>query len=513
MPELTSVTLTLFAYYFQTLIRDMAYGARRSVRRVLQILVVQLSLILLLLKVASNPCIASQRASSSKRPAAKTRLIQGADTIVLKGATVIDSTGAGPRRNAVIAIRGDRILYVGGSTGARFAPDVQVVNLAGRWVIPGFVDMHAHLPETDAETPPCLAQLLAFGTTILRAPSNPQIELRKRVASGALLGPQLFLAGRLINGKDWGFGERVGAESEIREVVRRQAAQGVDFIKLYVGLPPDLVRAAIDEAHRRHLRVIGHLGQTTWTEAAEMGIDALTHSWYAGLAHSVAPKQYRDEFRDFFIPNGRFNPGLFRKWREIVDPNGSDVTRLASLLRQRRVVVDPNLVHGEAVTWGDDPAVLERLEPDFAGAALATRWRGGRHPYSAGWSAEEMAEAKRAFPLMIQIIRVFHDRGVLLTVGTDYQNPWMTPGVAFHRELELLASAGIPPLEVLRIATRNGAEALGVLKDAGTIEAGKRADFVVLTADPLESISNTRKIERVFLRGKSYEPAQLLGAR
>jgi imidazolonepropionase-like amidohydrolase len=124
-----------------------------------------------------------------------------------------------------------------------------------------------------------------------------------------------------------------------------------------------------------------------------------------------------------------------------------------------------------------------------------------------------MTEAKRAFPLMVRVIGEFHRRGVLLTAGTDYMNPWMTPGVAFHRELELLVSAGIPPLDVLRIATRNGAEALGILRDVGTIEAGKRADLVVLSADPLNSISNTRKIERVFLKGRPYEPRQLLGVR
>jgi hypothetical protein len=321
-----------------------------------------------------------------------------------------------------------------------------------------------------------------------------------------------------IDDRDKGWGNptgpgKVGTEAEIREVVRRDAARKVDFIKLYDGLPPALVQAAIQEAHQHGLRVIGHLGQTTWTEAAELGIDSLAHSWYCGLAHSIVPPQYRDEFKDFYIPNRRFNPMLFRKWREVVDPNGPEVAQLASLLCKRHVEVHPNLVLGEAVTWGDDPAVLERLEPDFAPPEDAANWRRGRHLFSSYWPPEAMAEAKRAFPMMVQVIGVFHRRGVLLTAGTDYQNPWMTPGVAFHRELELLVSAGIPPLEVLRIATRNGAEALGILQDAGTIETGKRADLVTLTADPLAAISNTRKIERVFLRGQSFEPARLLPRR
>jgi imidazolonepropionase-like amidohydrolase len=113
---------------------------------------------------------------------------------------------------------------------------------------------------------------------------------------------------------------------------------------------------------------------------------------------------------------------------------------------------------------------------------------------------------------MLGLVRTLHARGVLLTAGTDYENPWMTPGVAFHRELQLLAAAGIPPLQVLRIATRNGAAALGVLGETGTVEAGKRADLVVLTADPLADLANTRQIERVYLRGTPYERARLRAA-
>jgi len=431
-------------------------------------------------------------------------------TVVLWGATVIDGTGAAPRRGAAVAITAGRITYVGDTAGVRVGPGVRREAAAGRWVVPGFVDVHAHTPEGDAAVP-FLATLVAFGTTTARAPANPRVDLRDRLARGEIVGPRLFVAGRLIHTD---FGERVATADEVRAVVRRQAAEGVDWIKLYAGLAPDLVAAGVDEAHRHRLRVVGHIGRTTWGEAAALGIDALTHSWYAGLAHSVVPAPHAAAFRDFYIPNGgRFDPGLFRRWREVVDPDGPEVRRLADRLRARGVSVDPNLVHGEAVTWGDDPRALERLEPDVAGPALAARWRGGRHPYSGGWSAEQLAEAKRAWPTMLGLVRTLHARGVLLTAGTDYENPWMTPGVAFHRELQLLAAAGIPPLQVLRIATRNGAEALGILREAGTLEAGKRADLVVLTADPLADLAHTRRIERVYLRGAPYEPAQLHAAR
>ncbi len=453
---------------------------------------------------------ASLRAPSSGHPA-QARFIEGKGAVVLTGATVIDGTGACPRKTDVIVLEKGRIVYAGDAASVRFGPEAQVVNLAGRWIIPGFIDTHGHLPDEDGVAS-FLAQLVAFGTTTLCAPANPRIQLRELIAGGTVLGPRLLVAGTLIDGKEsiYSFAARVATEAEIRNVVRRQAGEKVDFIKLYVGLSPALCAAAIQEAHGYGLRVIGHLGQTTWTEAAEMGIDSLAHSWYAGLASSVVPAQHKAEFRDFYIPNARFNPALFRKWRDVVDPHGAEVTQLASQLQRRRVAVTPNLVLGEAVTWGDDPAVLERLEPAYAPPETAAKWRRSQHPYSAGWQPEAIAEAKRAFPLMVQMIGEFHKRAVFLTAGTDYMNPWMTPGVAFHRELELLASAGIPPLDVLRIATRNGAEALGIINDVGTIEEGKCADLVVLKADPLKAIANTRKIDRIFLKGRPFRPAQLL---
>ena len=432
-------------------------------------------------------------------------------TVLLEGATVIDGTGAEPLPGATVALAGDRIVYVGPSADAPRAPNADVLDGAGRWVVPGFIDMHAHL-DGGPHAASFLATLVAFGTTTARAPSNPNVELRDKVASGELVGPELFLSGFLINGPDAPFGQRGETESDYREIVARDAALGLDFVKLYVGVPPELARVVIDEAHRHGLGVIGHLGETSWTEAVEAGIDALTHSWYAGLIHSVVPDEHREEFRGFYIPPGPlgFDAGLFRTWRQIVDINGPEVSALAELLAEHGVVVDPTLALGEAMTWGDDPEALERLEPDYAMPGQAEEWRAEPHPYSSAWTEEEFAEAKLAWPLMVDIIRVFHERGVLLTVGTDYLNPWMTPGVTFHRELELLVSAGIPPGEALSMATRNGAKALGIIEETGTIEAGKRADLIVLTADPLASISNTRSIERVFLRGRAYEPAELL---
>ncbi len=160
--------------------------------------------------------------------------------------------------------------------------------------------------------------------------------------------------------------------------------------------------------------------------------------------------------------------------------------------------------------FSDDSLVLESLEPSYAPTEIAAAWRAESHSYTREWTAEYFKEMQDGFPTILEVVHLFHQRGVLLTAGTDVGNPWITPGVSFHRELELLVQAGIDPLDVVSIATRNGAEALGVLEDVGTIEPGKIADLVVLRADPLANISDTRLIDLVIQRGEVLRPDTLI---
>ena len=202
-------------------------------------------------------------------------------TAVLRNATLIDGTGGPPVEKAVIAIASDRIVYVGPITDSPRAPsDPKTFDLAGSYITPGFIDMHAHIDQ-GRYAPKFLAQLVAFGITTVRAPSNPVIELRERVRSGSIVGPAMYLAGMLINGPSSFYGQRGETEEDYRKIVASDAESGVDFVKVYAGLSPDLTGVVIDEAHRRGLKVIGHLGETSWTQAANAGIDAITHSWYA----------------------------------------------------------------------------------------------------------------------------------------------------------------------------------------------------------------------------------------
>jgi imidazolonepropionase-like amidohydrolase len=180
-------------------------------------------------------------------------------------------------------------------------------------------------------------------------------------------------------------------------------------------------------------------------------------------------------------------------------------------MAQRRMHLDPTLVVFERGVRGDDPAVIRSPALADASPALLANWR-AFFTFSIGWTPDDFARARAAWPKALQLTKRLHDRGVLLTAGTDANNPWTVPGESYHRELELLVESGISPLDVIGIATRNGARALRILDETGTIEAGKRADLVLLRTDPTASISATRGVQWVMTDGVRHDPAAVLRA-
>ena len=431
--------------------------------------------------------------------------------VTLTGVTVVDGNGTPPVTGRTVVIDAGRIVSIGPDGAVPLDPDGEVLDLAGHWLMPGLIDTHVHMPEV-ASQPRFLDNLLSFGVTTARstaaAPSGGT-ELRARLDAGQVRGPRFLTAGRLIDGPGsyWGgFGSVVSTEAELRAEVRAQAAQGVDFVKLYAGLGPELVAAGIQEAHARGLPVVGHLGRTSWGSAVAAGIDQLTHGCYWGMASSVVPRPDSARFAEEYLPNtdGGFDPALLEDWADAVDLDAPRFVELADAMRAGDVRWDPNLVLCEAVSFGDERAVLDRLQPEYDVQTASFP-----HPYSSGWTPEERAAAKGAFPAMLSVVGRLHREGVRLTLGTDTMNPWMTPGSAAHRELELLVEAGLTPSEALVVGTRNGAEALGILGDVGTVEVGKAADLLVLGGDPTEDISNVRDLRYVVAGGRPYEPGAL----
>jgi imidazolonepropionase-like amidohydrolase len=395
--------------------------------------------------------------------------------VILEGATLIDGTGALPKPNTSIVIDGNRIVFVSNNTADNLFnfSAANSVNLTGKYIIPGLFDMHAHVANVlkdsynQSESEYALRMLLTHGITTIRNPGGPteqSVALRENVSEGKIVGPQIFTAGQLLNTPQIPvpFVERqVQTEQDVRQEVRTQAAAGVDYIKLYVGLTPKLVQAAINEAHLNGIKVIGHLYLTSWTIAASLGIDALAH----GVPVSPFLLSEADQQKFLEAGDDPFNHFL---WLDLVDLNGPEIDEMIMALVNNNIPVDPTLDIYEAII-------------------------------------KEETQNQHLWPKVLQLTKMLYDNGVVLLSGSDIPNFELVPGASLHHELEILIEAGIPPLEVIKIATSNGAMALGVEEDVGTIEPGKQADMIILSDNPIDNISNTKKIEAVINNGQFIE--------
>ncbi len=441
--------------------------------------------------------------------------LTGPELTVLKGATLIDGTGTAPMQNAVVVLKSESILRVGRVEDFRYASDVNVHDLSGRYIVPGFIDFHVH-PRLGAERE-TMQMLLAFGITTVRipgvgfdAPDSLGIRLRDQIANGTLMGPRIFTGAKIVEGPRKSFPDdiEVRSETEMRAEVRRQAALGVDLVKLYWNTPKEFIEAAVEEAHLLDLQVVGHLRETSWTEAARAGIDGLVHSAADGPTWELVSPESRDELRA--LPYRTY----YARLQELADLDSPWFDALVDALVDNEITVDPTLVIMQTLYFGDDLDVLHRLEPEIAPqAVLATwgqDWEKGNPFVLQNVGGQDLTYGKGVFAMALEIVRRFHKRGVRLAAGTDVGMPWITPGVSFHRELELLVQAGIPTMQVLSIATKNGAEGLRASTKFGTIEPGLLADIVVLRENPTEDIRNTRSIEAVYKDGQRYDPQSLL---
>ena len=405
------------------------------------------------------------------------------EILVLNGATLIDGTDGPQKNNSVIIINNSKIIAVtsqnnyssfnisnGSLTNGR------VLNLTGKYIMPGLFDMHAHVAGVrknsydQGTSEDMLRMLLNYGVTTVRnpgGPTNETVHLREEVLSGNLSGPEIFTAGRLLNTPEFPipFVERqVTTEEEVREEVRRQAAAGVDYIKLYVGLKPDLVKAAIDEAHSQGIKVIGHLYLTSWTDAANLGIDFLTHG--VPVSPFLLPE---DEQRIFNLTGG--GPFDHSLWLDLVDLNGTEIRNMIDSLVQNHIPVDPTLSIYEAI-----------FKHGIQDPQNEQRWN-----------------------KVLQLTKMMHDKGIKILSGTDIPNFDLVAGKSLHHELELLVEAGINTSDVIKIATKNGAEALDLINHTGTIELGKEADILILSANPVTDIENTKQIDAVISNGRIIE--------
>ncbi|MGP0067853.1 MAG: amidohydrolase family protein [Isosphaeraceae bacterium] len=408
--------------------------------------------------------------------------------------------------DAIIEVAGGKILEVGGAAEVPIAPGAKVVDFGDKFIIPGLVDTHGHLytfsgrelRKTNPLIPPFY---LAAGVTSVGDPGSMDfagdVALRDQIDSGQVPGPRFFLAGEYIQmpPKLISWMKHIETPDQARAIVDDAARQGAAAIKIYNHMQGDVLRAAIERAHGRSMRVWAHVGAVSFQQAIDMGVDQLFHGVLV-MADGRKPGTPVDDFARWIREAGDLDleaPGIRAMFRSAA---------------RRKVVLTPT-VAVEELFWCADPKThhLEEQQRFYTPAGWASVQASLKAPIRIKVSTEEFARERKKNQ---EFIRRAHEAGCLLSTGTDYTRLSMLPGWSLWREMEIFAEAGLPPMAVLKAATWNGIYAIGRTDQLGSLEPGKMADFVVLDANPLDRIENVRRVHRVVKGGVIYDLEALL---
>ena len=430
-----------------------------------------------------------------------------APVIALVNARVIDGTGAPARAGQTLVIARGMIRAVGDSASVAIPAGAQVLDLSGRSVMPGLVMVHEHMfypsgggsiyNEQGFSFP---RLYLAGGVTTARTGGNmagyADLELKRAIDEGRAVGPSLDVTAPYLNGPGLPIYQvhALSGPHDARQMVAHWADRGATSFKAYMQIRRAELKAVIAEAHRRKLKVTGHLCSITFREAARMGIDNLEH----GLV--TASDFVRDKQADSC-------PAGVSASIAALDVASAPVQSLIRELVARRVAVTSTLTVFETFTPG------RPLAPQGALDAMLPESRAQYTRRHAAIAAQSGSLWTSLFPNEMKFERDFFRAGGLLLAGTDPTGyGGVVAGYANHRQLELLVEAGLTPLEAIMVGTLNGARYLGRDRLVGSIAVGKRADLVVVRGDPSSRIADVRQVETVFKGGVGYDSAKLFGS-
>jgi imidazolonepropionase-like amidohydrolase len=402
--------------------------------------------------------------------------------IALAGATLIDGTGRPAVPDAVVVVDGDKIVAAGPRAMVAMPANATTIDVAGKTIIPGLWDMHAHVEQVEQGS-----VYLAAGVTTVRDMGNILefvTGMRDAIDGGKGLGPRILVAGIVDGVGDFALGTmRIRTREDIPRVIDRLKKAGALEVKLYSSIAPELVRPIIAYAHAHGMLAVGHvpIGVTT-QQAIDAGYDSISHLPYV---LDVFPQKKGLSRAEFFRQLASYDLAAPAMTRQI-----------ASVISHKVAIDDTLSLYEQFFFTGAENAKHEPGIQTLPRELLATL----------GGVPESLAsEAAAAFAKELELLRLLHERGAIIMAGTDIG----VLGHSLHRQLELYVQAGFTPMQAIQAATIVPARHMHLDKELGTVEAGKRADLVVVSGDPLAWISAIRNTELVVVRGKVYDSAAL----
>lgn len=428
-----------------------------------------------------------------------------AQTLTIVHATVIDTVTGRTVPDRTVSIRGNRIVRVTGDTRVP-VDEGQVVDARGKYLMPGLWDMHTHVyfDRTAADgTDLILPLLLVNGITGIRdmgSELDPVLHARAEIAAHRLLGPRMFVSGPMLDGpkSQYKAAIAIATPEDGRKAVAMLTSRGVDFIKVQSGVPRAAYFAIADEAKREGIAFEGHVPDAIRArEAVAAGQKTMEH--LIGIFEASSPDE------DKYL-GGNKGPGMF-----LASYDAAREARLVRLLAKYRVWQCPTL-YWERGQWLVDDIDYSK-DPDLAYADhtwVSSQWPEAQKSILRSLDTDPLTVRKQFVEHELGIVRRLHEAKVPFLAGTDTPaGVDVIPGISLHLELQRFVAAGFTPLEALQTATLNPANFYGRRKDFGTVEAGRIADLVLLEANPLTDIANTRKVVGVVADGRYLSAEEL----
>ena len=439
-------------------------------------------------------------------------------SLVLTHVTVIDASGAAAKPEMTVVIIGDRIAEMGKNGEIRPPQNAETVNGEGKFLIPGLWDMHVHWYEKDY-----LPLFIANGVTGVRqmfgSPSHYQ--WRKEVEAGQWLGPHMLIASPIVDGPKpvWPGSIAVANASEARQAVIQVKRNGADFVKVYSLLSRDAYFAIADESKKQGIPFEGHVPESvSLEEASNAGQKSIEHLTGVLIACSTREAELLRSAQDTSaaIAAGQLSSTGFwgpeYRQREKLALESYSPVKAATVFKQlqkNHTWQCPTLTVLRSMAFSDDRSFTDDPRLKYIPRDIVSSWDPKADIFLKTKTAEDWALSKEVFQKELALVGAMQRAGVEILAGTDTLNPYCFPGFSLHDELGLLVQSGLTPMQALQAATLKPARFLGQEKDLGTVAAGKIADLVLLDANPLDDIGNTRKISAVVFGGKYFSKASL----
>ncbi|HVF88252.1 MAG TPA: amidohydrolase family protein [Pyrinomonadaceae bacterium] len=433
--------------------------------------------------------------------------------LAFKNVTVIDMTGAPPRRDVTVVINGNRILALGTTGKVRIPKTARVVDGRGKFLIPGLWDMHVHLLKD--RTP--LPLFIANGVTGVRSMGGRPEELfpwREQVAAGKLLGPRIVACGPVVDGPKPSNPDHaiaVSTEADGREAVRSLKRGGADFVKVYDGLSRGAYLAIADEAKKQKIPLAGHVPiAVTSFEAANAGQKSFEHLGNILRSSStLEPEAIERQVIALLKPSNKPNdftaiPARIaaRTKIELETYSEQKAEQLFARFVRNKTWQVPTLATKRSFALVDEGRFFNDPRMKYIPPSQREAWKPENNFFLKYRTPEFIEVRKKLYEKELQLVAAMHRAGVGFMAGTDVPGAYTYPGFSLHDELALFVEAGFTPMEALQAATRNPAMFLDELESSGTVERGKLANLVLLDANPLDDINNTKRINAVILNGK-----------